>query len=492
MRRLRWLSVLALAAVVAPGAPSAPAAAAIDQVVTTVAYQFAPAVVVVEEGGGLVYANADVAPHDVTATEEGPDGRPRFASDTIVQGETARVHGVDLLPLGSYGFLCTLHPEMRGTLEVVERVTPTDLPGLDEVPTLAAGAVPTPTSITVVGDYLYAASYVQGVVYELPILAGGALGAPVAYATGFSNPLGIVFDDVGWLYVSDSHPSARDDRSTAGRVWALPPGGGDAGVRGEIVVDELPNGRHNTNGLAVHRGRLWITNGNSTDDGTTGGEPEEPLSGTILSARIGARALTPADLGPEPEPDEPLPDLLLEASGLRNPYDLAFRPGTDELWIPVNGPDELDPYGEDTLVAARDVRGGPPDFGFPACVHGRAEDGGIAVAQNPAVSAPCGEHTMPEQLLGLHTSADGLAFGPDDETWGGDLYIARFGNFFGSEVVGHDVVRLPMDAGVAGEPETVVHAAAPLDVAFGPAGLYIADFAAGQILLLSAPPPPLP
>ena len=53
---------------------------------------------------------------------------------------------------------------------------------------------------------------------------------------------------------------------------------------------------------------------------------------------------------------------------MRNLYDVAFRPGTDEAWIPTNGPDPFDPYGED-LLHKTDVTGDPLDFGFPGCIY---------------------------------------------------------------------------------------------------------------------------
>lgn len=69
----------------------------------------------------------------------------------------------------------------------------------------------------------------------------------------------------------------------------------------------------------------------------------------------------------------------------------------------------------------------------------------------------------------------------------GDLFIAEFGNFFGDKVVGHQVVRVPMDAqGNAGPPRTFLPGAAPLDLTFGPpgTGMYVGDFATGQIQLV--------
>lgn len=52
---------------------------------------------------------------------------------------------------------------------------------------------------------------------------------------------------------------------------------------------------------------------------------------------------------------------------------------------------------------------------------------------------------------------------------------------------------MPVDAaGVSGRPVDFFVGASPLDLAFGPpgTGLYVADFAAGQITLLRAPGAP--
>ncbi|MBW3661664.1 MAG: hypothetical protein KY469_01080 [Actinobacteria bacterium] len=478
------LVLLTVSALLLGVAPTTVGAAPSEHYITTVNFQYVPPQLLIESGDALTYVNADLAVHDVHSVDEDVWGDPLFSSRIIAQGQSAPVEGVEALGPGDYGFFCTTHPEMTGTLHVLPRTSPPLPVPVPPLPSVAA--VATPTSIAVVGNNVLAASWAQGTVEMFPILAGGVLGPGETYASGFNNPLGIVVDDnAEWLYVADSHGSSTSGRTTAGRVWAIPAGGGDAAEVGQIVVDELPNGRHNTNGLAIRGDRLYITNGNSTDDGATGGDPETPLSGTLLSVRLGARDLGPEDAVFELEdPEQPLPELFVEATGMRNNFDVAFRPGTPEAWMTVNGLDEQDPYGEDTLVAVRDVdqiHDPPTHFGFPECVYADLEDG-WDVAQNPAVEEECGEHTAPEQLLGLHVAATGLAFGPD-----GDLVAARFGNFFGDEPVGRDVVRIPIDDdGDAGEPETIVNLPAPIDVAFNATDLYVADFALGQILLLRA------
>jgi plastocyanin/glucose/arabinose dehydrogenase len=448
-----------IGAVLVLGAVSAaPGRAESTTTVTTVAFTFVPPVVSIAPGDHVQLTNADIAPHDVTSDTPG-----QFQSATVQPGGApAAVTGVEALAPGTYAFHCSFHPFMHGTLNVgAASAPPLPVPVVQGV-----GVAATPTSITTYNGSLYVASYGTGSVSQLPILPGGLLGPAQPYASGFTNPLGIEFDDeTGVLYVADSHATGA---ATVGRVWAVDPGG--TGMT--EVIDGLPNGRHNTNGMAVHNGRLFIANGSATDNGnpdSTGAQAEVPnRTGTLLSVPKGARGLTSDS-----------PDVTVAATGMRNIYDVVFRDGTDEAWIPMNGPDTFDPYGEDLLLKA-DTAGTPADFGFPECIYG---PGGVNDwTQNTAVTDQCtGVQRPPEQLLGLHVSADGLTFDVNSDY----LYIALFGNFFGNEVVGHKVVRVPVDAnGVAGAPQDVIVGGAPLDVTATGDGIYVADFATGQITLI--------
>lgn len=413
---------------------------AADQVVTAAENTFVPGNVSMAAGSKLTFANPDLAPHNVIADATTKKG-PLFGSATVTQGQTAEVKGVSALKPATYPFHCSVHPLMRGSLTVTA-------PGAAAFAAVPLMNVPTPTSMVVRKGVLWAASYAAGSVSGYPLLPGGAIAIELATPiSGFEAPLGIAFGPDDVMYVSDSHALA--DGSHVGRVWAVLP---DRTTK-RIVVDGLPNGRHNTNGLAVLGNRLYVANGNNTDDGT-GTPAEQPLSGTVLSYPL------PAKLGAKP---------TVEARGLRNAYDLAFRPGTTEAWYPTNGPDALDPYGED-LLHKTDVAKGTPDFGFPACVY----KAGLVQGQNPKIAKKCRPTAKPELALGLHVSANGIAFGPGG-VWGNDAYIAEYGSNTPSPS-GHRVVRVPMAGGKAGTPVDVMVGAAPLDVAFGPDGLYVADF----------------
>jgi glucose/arabinose dehydrogenase/plastocyanin len=439
-----------LVAALVAAATLVPARAA-DQAVTAVGNTFLPGNVSMAAGSKLTFANADVAPHNVIADASGRNG-PIFGSGTVTAGGTTEVKGVEKLKPATYPFHCSVHPSMRGSLTVTGQ---TSTPAVVATPT--GGNVPTPTSITFYKNALYVTSYAAGTVTQLPVQAGGLVGAPVTYASGFDSPLGLAFGPDGTLYVADSHQPAGSDRRV-GRVWASKNG------TSKVVIDGLPNGRHNTNGLAVRNGRLYVANGNATDDGVAGGPTELPLNGTVLSYAL---------------PIKPKAGPTVEAKGLRNTYDIAFGSKGD-LWFATNGPDALDPYGEDLLHKV-DVAKGTADYGFPACVY----KAGPTRGQNAAYPKKCSSRAAkPELALGLHVSADGLAFGTGG-AWGNDLYVAEYGSN-APPPAGHKVVRIPVVNGKAQAPQDVVVGLAPIDVTFGPDGLYVLDFDSGAITLLRA------
>ena len=84
--------------------------------------------VTVDQGERLTFQNLDVVGHDVTATQRGPDGRALFRTPVIGGGQEAFVEGSQFLTTGSYGFVCSIHPEMTGTLNVTSAGAPVPRP----------------------------------------------------------------------------------------------------------------------------------------------------------------------------------------------------------------------------------------------------------------------------------------------------------------------------------------------------------------------------
>jgi plastocyanin len=106
-----------------------PAAAHADaSIVAGPSTQYLTTSVSMDQGERLTFYNFDAISHDVSATTNGPDGQPLFKTPLIDLGESAFVEGSEFLTTGSYDFLCTIHSNMQGTLEVTSAGTPAQRP----------------------------------------------------------------------------------------------------------------------------------------------------------------------------------------------------------------------------------------------------------------------------------------------------------------------------------------------------------------------------
>jgi plastocyanin/ribosomal protein L28 len=124
VRAFRVAAAAALALALLAVAP----AQADQQIVAAPINRFVTTEVTIAPGERLTFASQDpIAPHDVTARDNGADGKPLFASATIRGGDTAPVVGSDNLEPGDYAFYCTIHPtQMNGTLTVSGEALPDD------------------------------------------------------------------------------------------------------------------------------------------------------------------------------------------------------------------------------------------------------------------------------------------------------------------------------------------------------------------------------
>jgi putative membrane-bound dehydrogenase-like protein len=263
------------------------------------------------------------------------------------------------------------------------------------------------------------------------------------YARDFASPLGIAFRGEE-LYVSSHN-----------RITFLRDRDGDGlAEQAEVIIPDLrATGQHQNNGLAFGPdGKLYITHGSSTNDKP----PSNPYDATILQAN-------PDGTG-----------LRVFATGLRNPYDLAFdRQG--RLFATDNGIDsDAEPFIPDELNLIED--GG--FYGFPWI-------SGLPTAANQAERPS----RAPVALLPAHASADGLAFYTADPASPlyDDLFIAYWGPTQDPEYKCSPntsrLVHVRFDERlVAAVNDFAFGFQHALDVTIGPDGaIYVADFGAGAV-----------
>jgi plastocyanin len=74
-------------------------------------FAYRPDPVTIEEGGKVIWINRDSAPHTATA-EDGS-----FDTGTLEEG---KLKSETFKEPGTYAYVCSIHPDMHGTLEVVE------------------------------------------------------------------------------------------------------------------------------------------------------------------------------------------------------------------------------------------------------------------------------------------------------------------------------------------------------------------------------------
>jgi glucose/arabinose dehydrogenase len=336
------------------------------------------------------------------------------------------------------------------------------------------------------------------------LVAGAALAVPAAtaptgirvpagfrvdtFATGLSRPTAMAYGPDGRIYVTQTggtlvairrgttHPQvlARKLRTPLGLVWrgrtlfvseqgrlerfTLRDG---RLVGRHVVVKGLPFGRHQQDNVVLGRdGRLYWGSGSTCDVC----RERNPRSATILSLR----------------PDGT--DLRIYARGLRNPYGLAFQPGTGRLYASVNGQDELgtgrDPEPAEMVVVVH--RGA--FYGWPRCWPN---------ARTLSLSGSCRGVTKPAAYLEPHSSADGIGFYTGrafPRAYRGNLFVAEWGEYLTAHF-GRRVVRVELRPNGTARRVSVFasgfsHPLALLVDRLG--GLLVADWGRGTVYRLQA------
>jgi putative membrane-bound dehydrogenase-like protein len=260
------------------------------------------------------------------------------------------------------------------------------------------------------------------------------------FESGLELPLGITV-----------HPSSGDVYvSYQGGIMALKDTDQDGRADSQrILLSDLPStGRHQNDNLKIGPdGWLYMGQGSTCDACVEA----DPRSASILRFNI------------ETGQSE------IYASGMRNPYDLAFHPLTGELFATDNGRDDLGmnvPHEELNLI----IQNG--NYGFPNCWD--AQDTPECAATIPAIA-----------FFEPHSSANGLDFNngtnfPED--YRNNAFVGIFGSWLKSDVqTGIQRVNLTsQNNGYQSEVSWFAKFPAgvmPLPVLFGPDGtLYVGDY----------------
>jgi len=222
----------------------------------------------------------------------------------------------------------------------------------------------------------------------------------------------------------------------------------------KVIVPRLRVGRHTVDSIVPGPdGRLYLGVGSTADHS---GYP-----GRVVS-------FGPNGFG-----------LRREAVGLRNPFGLAFVPGTSRLLVTDNARDDLGAFRPPEELNVFDVDASPiPDFGYPGCY---GQGGSACAGKRPALLD-----------FPAHASSDGLAITKHWGAGGLTAFIAENGSSFSANPTGRDIriVRLSAGARTAREHRFAYgfNQQDPLGATIGPDGaLYVTLLISGKVLRFSEP-----
>jgi glucose/arabinose dehydrogenase len=235
---------------------------------------------------------------------------------------------------------------------------------------------------------------------------------PYPVAAGLTLPTSLTVYG-GALYVASVGGLLRLDATGGGRYDAA-----------TVLVDRLSDGTGFWPGSVQvgPDGRLYVSLGANCDTCDTG---------NVQPGRLVSYALDGSDR-------------RVEATGLRNPWDFAWQPGTNDLWIVDSG----------RIASGVTTMSGPPDelnhviagadYGFPYC----GGDGTPAADLNPPSTDTCAHTQPPSVTFTPQSSPAGIAFYPYDgfPFWTNDLIVVLQGSWDRPEPAGYALVVVSFGA----------------------------------------------
>lgn len=276
----------------------------------------------------------------------------------------------------------------------------------------------------------------------------GRAEARSTFATGYYFPLGVAVHELsGEVYVSYQ-----------GAITVLSDTDGDGRSDQErLLVDDLPFDKHQNDNLEFGPdGWLYIGVGSTCD----ACEDPDPRSATILRFNVATG------------------ESEIYATGMRNPFDIAFHPETGELFATDNGRDDLGmdaPFEELNHI----VQGG--DYGYPDCWNEQDAPG-------------CEDTIPPIAFFESHSSADGVDFYHGDTfpaEYRGNAFVSIFGSWLKPNVQTgiQRVILNPSGDTYTTEASWFIRfpvGVMPLPLLFGPDdALYVGDYVNDSIYRIS-------
>jgi plastocyanin len=147
----RWTLAAATAALTTGIAASSVLAA--DSAVTIAGFAFAPATVTIQVGDSVTWTNQDSAPHTATA------GDGSFDTGQLGNGDSDTV---TFDTAGTFAYICSIHPQMTGSVVVEAPAAP--------APTTGGGATITPAPTDTEPSANDAAGVYSAVAWALAVL----------------------------------------------------------------------------------------------------------------------------------------------------------------------------------------------------------------------------------------------------------------------------------------------------------------------------------
>ncbi|HEX8665165.1 MAG TPA: PQQ-dependent sugar dehydrogenase [Beijerinckiaceae bacterium] len=233
---------------------------------------------------------------------------------------------------------------------------------------------------------------------------------------------------------------------------------------GKREVKVIASGLHRPNGLAFHKGALYVAElskvsrlDNIEDNLDNPPKPtlvndqfpkDEPHGWKFIAIGPDDKLYVPVGApgninNPDPKVYAHIRRMNLDGSGMevfvqgvRNTVGFDWHPQTKELWFTDNGRDWVsEDLPEDELNRVRET--GKKHFGYPFCHQGNFRDPEFGWGHS------CSEFEPPAALLGPHTAALGMRFYTGEmfpAEYRNAIFIARHGAWNRTEKTGGDVV----------------------------------------------------